>query len=157
MNTANWIAGGALVVSIIALWLTWRERNFRVEEISLLRRQVEGEESTRAASKSADLYAKPGAIHGGISQNMDQHNFTIANGGQAIAREVFVWARDQEGNDVTARIHAAATLPPGASGVEIKLLVPMPLSRAGGLTLWANWTDDTGPCEEALISIAKHG
>jgi hypothetical protein len=155
MDAGDWIAIGALVAALVSLFFTAAERRTRTTEIELLRRQVKGEEEARAALQKANLVAAHGHISGGAP--LDEHAFSLLNAGPAIARAIDVWARKEAtGEDVTARLRIAAALIANES-VTLHLMIPQADSRQGGLTLWAQWRDDSGDREEELLPIHKHG
>jgi hypothetical protein len=152
MSAGVLLSVGALLIAGVSLLFTALERRARITELDLLRRQVEGAEQDRAGRKRAELMGAHGGISGGSPY--DEHEFFVLNAGPAIARAVDIWARDQEGGDVTSKNRIAPALTEGER-VQVRLAVLQKASREGSLTLWASWRDDTGDREEALLPLKR--
>lgn len=126
------IAAGALAVSVVSLALTMHERRRR---------------------RLADLSAAHGSVS--VGSLYDEHELFILNSGPAIARAIDVWVRDAGGEEITAPHRVTPVLQIGRTERAL-VAVRQEASRAGTLTLWGRWRDDSGDREAELLPLKRH-
>lgn len=118
------------------------------EVLGLIRRQIELHEAALAARREARMSARQRSISGGA--NVDQYRFDLLNSGPAAARDVCAWPAD-ENRGVIGAPADVGTLPPNNEPRSLTLEIPCTASRAGGLSLWASWADDTDERREMRL------
>jgi hypothetical protein len=164
MDASNWIALGALVVSIFVAiraelklraerGARQREDSRRDEELQLLRAQVEGQAEDRLGERQADLVCRQGS-RGGVTPDSDEYNIELVNGGRATAHDVRAWIATDDGTALSDPQRPGA-IPAGAKSPEFKLYLPHAISRDPNARIFlrAAWVDGAGDRERNIAEL----
>ena len=158
MSTGNAIALAVAVIAAIGLIFEWRSRkagrDISIQQLDLLRRQVEAEAAARLEHASAEaqpsrLVAVQGPASGG--GQFDSYTFTVTNAGPAAVFALRVWAA-AGAQDKVGEVQVPGVLLAEADR-DVTIDIPRAASDARGLSLWAAWTDDAGAQTQQLLEI----
>jgi hypothetical protein len=109
MESGDWIGLSALAVALLSFfanaYFTRNERQTRVTEINLLRRQVEGEADERDERRRARIAVEQSQVSGG--ERADGFTFFVTNLGPAVVRDVDLKVRTLQNEDATPRLLVA--------------------------------------------------
>lgn len=136
----------AVLISLVALWFTYRADQRGERELDLTERQDQRQADEAVERRRGRPVITPRGGSGGPTADRVRHEYEVRNAGQAAITSLELWIVDENGVAVSTRAGGLMVLAPNDAPVHAGVDVPQP--RPAEQKLMVRWRDSDGEREE---------